>query len=89
MHHRCIYNIYSMRTVFAKCLQYKLAYMYEPEPSHVQFVFPCACVDVNECTDGTPPCDTNAACENTDGSYTCTCNDGYTGDGQMGNCAGK
>ena len=37
--------------------------------------------DDDECTDGTDQCDTNAACTNSDGSYTCVCNVGYTGDG--------
>ena len=36
--------------------------------------------DINECT-GTPICDTNADCADTPGSFTCTCNQGYTGDG--------
>ena len=41
--------------------------------------------DVNECA--TSPCDANAACANTAGSYTCTCNSGYTGNGTS--CTGK
>ena len=38
--------------------------------------------DINECnvTD-ISPCDGNATCTNTNGSYICTCFEGYTGDG--------
>ena len=43
--------------------------------------------DVNECQDGSQPCDTQASCTNTDGSFDCTCNSGYEGDGQS--CTGK
>ena len=44
--------------------------------------------DVNECnaTD-TVSCNQNAVCHNTEGSYECICNLGYTGDGV--NCTGK
>jgi hypothetical protein len=35
--------------------------------------------DIDECVSN--PCDVNAACENTDGSFICTCNTGYSGDG--------
>ena len=38
-------------------------------------------IDVNECSDNTHSCDANAECTNTQGSYTCECNHGYTGDG--------
>lgn len=38
--------------------------------------------DVNECEEGTHDCDANAQCTNTQGSYTCACNDGYSGDGK-------
>ncbi|XP_071941000.1 uncharacterized protein [Antedon mediterranea] len=37
--------------------------------------------DVDECTEGKYECDVHASCNNTIGSYNCTCNDGYKGDG--------
>ena len=44
--------------------------------------------DDDECTLGTDNCDTNAMCTNTPaGSFTCTCNAGYSGDGTS--CTGK
>ena len=36
--------------------------------------------DINECNIQSP-CHANATCNNTEGSYTCECNDGFTGDG--------
>jgi len=39
--------------------------------------------DINECSDYTHECPRNADCTNTDGSYTCGCADGYTGDGYV------
>ena len=41
--------------------------------------------DVNECNQ--TPCDNNAVCTNTPGSYQCVCNGGYSGDGNT--CAGN
>ncbi|XP_075224050.1 nidogen isoform X2 [Lycorma delicatula] len=41
------------------------------------------CVDVDECQNPNV-CHADATCENTDGSYTCTCNNGFQGDGK--NC---
>ena len=38
-------------------------------------------LDFNECAVGPYPCDQNAACADTDGSFTCTCNDGYVENG--------
>ena len=37
--------------------------------------------DINECLADRSPCDVNATCNNTDGSYNCTCKEGYTGNG--------
>src|SRR5688572_26104031 len=36
---------------------------------------------VDECSNRTHNCDINATCADTQGSYTCTCNAGFTGDG--------
>ena len=43
--------------------------------------------DVNECAMNMSRCDDNANCTNTDGSYNCSCNHGYEGDGF--NCTGN
>ncbi|XP_074631939.1 nidogen-like isoform X3 [Acropora palmata] len=40
-----------------------------------------ACVDDDECDPSRSPCDLNATCTNTDGSYNCHCSAGFTGDG--------
>ena len=37
-------------------------------------------LDVNECLLNST-CDANATCNNTQGSYTCMCDSGYSGDG--------
>ena len=57
---------------------------------HWKYASVCAVlhVDINECgSDDSNNCDENAQCSNTDGSYTCACNPGYTGDGVI--CASK
>ena len=43
--------------------------------------------DVDECAIELDTCDDNANCTNTDGSYDCTCREGYTGDGE--NCTSQ
>ncbi len=41
-----------------------------------------SCVDIDECEEGSNDCDREfATCENTNGSYNCSCNYGFTGDG--------
>ena len=37
--------------------------------------------DINECEESTDICAMNATCTNTEGSYQCSCNTGFTGDG--------
>ena len=44
-------------------------------------------LDLDECQEGTHNCHANAACMNTNGSFTCLCNPGFTGNGV--NCASK
>ena len=46
-------------------------------------------VDINECVTGDADCDENGFCENTDGSFLCSCNPGYTGLGTNGTCEGE
>ena len=45
----------------------------------------CSCYDQSECADecalGTDNCSDNATCTDTDQSFLCACNDGYSGDG--------
>ena len=44
-------------------------------------------VNIDECKLNTDESDINASCNNTEGSYQCTCNSGYQGTGLI--CAGK
>ena len=43
-------------------------------------------IDINECQSDLYPCHKNAACNNIDGNYTCSCNVGYHGNGSS--CTG-
>ena len=43
--------------------------------------------DIDECTANTHDCDSSATCTNTECSFYCTCNEGYTGDGRS--CIGE
>ena len=41
----------------------------------------CFQTDIDECSAESSPCSENADCTNSDGSYRCTCKQGFTGDG--------
>jgi hypothetical protein len=43
-----------------------------------------ACADIDECFEGMHACHTTAKCENTEGSYDCTCPLGYSGGSSAG-----
>ena len=43
--------------------------------------------DINECSADFSVCDENADCNNSDGSYSCTCKQGFTGNGTV--CKGN
>ena len=50
---------------------------------YLLFYIPVYCLssDINECTNATHNCDDNATCTNLDGSFNCTCDPGYMGNG--------
>ena len=51
------------------------------------FLFYCLFSDIDECTNATHNCHYNATCTNLDGSFNCTCDPGYMGNGTY--CEGK
>ena len=48
--------------------------------------FHCCSLDIDECARKLDRCQADATCTNTKGSYNCSCDDGYNGDGF--NCSG-
>ena len=47
----------------------------------------CDDADIDECVTNNGGCSADASCSNTAGSFTCTCQSGYNGDGLT--CTGK
>jgi len=47
----------------------------------------CYFSDIDECGISNGGCHADATCQNTEGSFTCTCKSGYGGDGF--NCVGR
>ena len=63
-------------------------YWFSKHPSFKNnFFFTFKTLDVDECSVDSTPCDENADCANSEGSYRCTCKQGFTGDGTV--CEGK
>lgn len=54
-------------------------------PFYLPSIYFCNYADINECDSGL--CIVNSVCTNLDGSFTCACSEGYTGDG-FTNCTG-
>lgn len=59
----------------------KIGIIFRSNTNYFEYLFS----DIDECK--TNPCSQYASCLNTNGSYVCTCINGYTGDGN--NCTGK
>lgn len=75
----CILLHASLRlTVYSHC---QLAVILPP-PHLLTFVY----VDINECGSG-DVCPQDSTCVNTDGSFTCNCNDGFVMNGAL--CEGE
>ena len=53
----------------------------------VTFCTSLTLLDIDECSNGSHDCDVNANFSNINGSYSCTCKEGYTGKGES--CQGK
>ena len=45
--------------------------------------------DIDECNQNKDNCDANAECTNEVPFFSCSCNDGYKGDGTIGDCTSK
>ena len=48
---------------------------------NVSFMFTVFFEDIDECATNTDNCHSDATCSDIEGSFTCTCNAGYAGDG--------
>jgi cysteine-rich repeat protein len=90
----CPAGKYSDTTAVSACLQCPAFKSSSPQSTHISACECVAgystdnetgnCLDVNEC-DKISPCSPAAFCNNTEGSFTCTCNGGYYGNGSVCN----
>ena len=72
-------NIFGMSKIFRLIHSFYTMYMYTCSPAMYS-------TDINECELDIHTCSSNANCTDTDGSFNCTCREGFEGDGF--NCTG-
>ena len=73
-------NIFGMNKIFRLIHSIYTMYMYT-------YLLACMCsADINECEQEIHSCSPYANCTDTDGSFNCTCREGFEGDGF--NCTG-
>ena len=58
-----------------------VAFFFQRVVKSFLFIFLFASLDIDECSADTNPCDKNAICANIIGSYSCTCKEGFSGNG--------
>ena len=75
---RCVNTFGSFACLCAR--GYKTGMM-APDINLTEGGMPLECIDQDECSEMTHNCHPDASCTNTDGSYTCTCNRYFKGDG--------
>ena len=76
-------NLFQIRIIIIKQGQEKKSqYIATSIPSSL-FLF----LDIDECGTNIDECAVEASCFNTNGSYNCSCNDGYSGNGKV--CVGE
>lgn len=68
--------------IFCSAIYYVVKYKIMWSLQYILFLY---VLDINECT-GTHPCHANASCKNVEGSFVCSCTNGFSGDGM--NCSG-
>ena len=67
-------------------LQYTVMFSFMKSVIPMQLFSVTIIIDINECELETYSCHSNANCTDTDGSFNCTCREGFEGDGL--NCTG-
>lgn len=77
-------DVYAKLATRATASYVKVSKPTEPNIHHFHSIYLLQKKDLNECSDGTNKCVINSDCNDTDGSYTCTCSPGYIGDGFLG-----